>query len=87
VRADGFDGHLFLSRVHQIEDLCCGSYAAHFAALEVLAIQHAGKHFGKLLKRGWLHAAKGGDPKHHVVTQFLFEELENISSLMAIQVN
>ncbi len=73
MRTHGLDGGLFLGGVHQVEDLGRGSYAAHFAALEVLTVQHASEYFGQLLQCGGLNAAESSDTKNHVIAQFFLE--------------
>lgn len=59
--AHGGNDRFFLLRFHQVDNLCCRSHAAHFAALQVLAVEQAVQHFGQLRQRGRLHAAEGGN--------------------------
>ena len=48
------DHRLFEARVHQVEDFSRGLDATHLAAFEVLAVEHAGQHFGEFLQCGRL---------------------------------
>src|SRR5690554_328593 len=82
-----FDGGLFQRGVHQVEDLGCGSYAAHLAALEVLAVEHARQYFGELLQGCGLYPAEGGNTQHHVVTQLVLEQLQYVGGLVTFKVN
>ncbi|AEW74312.1 hypothetical protein EcWSU1_02881 [Enterobacter ludwigii] len=85
--ADGGNDRLFLLRFHQVDDLCRRSHAAHFAALEVLAIEQVVQHFGQLRQRGWLDTTEGRDTQHHIVTQALFEQRQNIGRLATFEVD
>lgn len=66
--AYGGNNRFFLLGFHQVDNFCRRSHAAHFAALEVLAIEQAVEYLGQFCQRGRLYAAKGGDTQHHVVT-------------------
>ncbi len=78
---------LFLLRFHQVDDFRRRSHAAHFAALEVLAVEQVVQHFGQLRQRGRLDAAEGGDTQHHIVAQALFEQRQNIGRLTTFEVH
>ena len=57
----------FLLSFHQVDNFCCCSHAAHFAAFEVLTVEQAVQYFGQLSQCGRLHAAEGGNTQHHIV--------------------
>ena len=74
VFAHRVDDRFFLLGFHQVDDLGGGAHPAHFAALEVLAVEQIVQHFGQLRQRRRLYAAEGGDTQHHVVAQAFVEQ-------------
>src|SRR5690606_6837000 len=62
-------------------------HAAHFAALEVLAVEHGAEYLGEFLQRRRLYTAEGGDAQYHVVAQFVVEQFENVGRLAPLEVD
>ena len=51
-----------------------------------MTVEHAGEYLGELLESRRLYATERRNPQDDIVAQFLFEQLENIGRLMAVQV-
>lgn len=81
------NNRFFLLRFHQVDDFRRRSHAAHFAALEVLTVEQVVQYFGQLRQRGRLDATEGCDTQHHIVTQTLFEQGQNIGCLTPFEVD
>lgn len=81
------NNRFFLLRFHQVDNFRRGSYAAHFAAFQVLTVEQAIQHFGQLRQRRRLYAAKCRDTQHHIMTQSFVKQRQNIGGLTAFKVN